>query len=179
MNIPLTQENIKEIHTELYEIKEESIVSSKYIVTIDKNKLPDILIDITNKKGRLVTLYNIAILNESYYESKKNKLELTFDYILNKTKLEKLEDKMTSDQKKAYAENRAAEIISEKILNGENYLTKMIELNDNLLTASALVQEIKNLYNYLNDLTISIGMLLKSPETSKLSIDELNSQLEV
>lgn len=166
MNIPLTEEDYKNIYNEIYEIKENKI-TFRYAIEIDLNNLnlSQIISDLIQTKNRLVILLNMALKNKTYYQTKKAKIDIIFDYILNKTKMEDTETKMTVEQKKAYATNKAYEILSERIFNGENAPQKLMELEEQVNKADVLYNEIKNLYSNLNDIIIALGIMAKTNNT--------------
>lgn len=89
--IPLSEEQIQNIKEELKNIRN---------IIIENRPVNEIITEIVNKKVKLSEILDIVIQNKTYWTNKKNKLESTFEYVLNKAKLEDPDTKMNAEQKK-------------------------------------------------------------------------------
>jgi hypothetical protein len=159
MEIPIKKEMYEKYRNELYKINEEA----RLMFDLDTSNInhSDNLKKIIDFQTKLVAMLNHALLNKIYWKKIINKIELHRDRIINKAKLEEPEQKMTIDMKKAYAELKADEVLSQTLFNGESYTNKMASIQDNYYDAEAFYSEIENIYDYLSKIVMIIGIMNK------------------
>jgi hypothetical protein len=159
MEIPIKKEMYEKYRNELYKINEEA----RLMFDLDTSDInhSDNLKKIIDFQTKLVAMLNHALLNKIYWKKIINKIELHRDRIINKAKLEEPEQKMTIDMKKAYAELKADEVLSQTLFNGESYTNKMSNIQDNYYDAEAFYLEIENIYDYLSKIVMIIGIMNK------------------
>jgi len=171
MNIPIKKELYEKYRNQLYEVNEEI----KLLLNIDINDdISNNIKKIVDYKTKIIAMLNHALHNKIYWKKIINKIELHREKIINKVKLEETEQKMNVDTKKAYAELKADEILSQTLFNGESYTNKMANIQDNYYDAEIFYSEVKNIYDYLSEIVMIIGILNKLPnkETSTININD-------
>jgi hypothetical protein len=173
MEIPIKKEMYEKYRNELYKISEEAKLMFD-LNTSDINH-SDNLKKIIEFQTKLVAMLNHALLNKVYWKKIINKIELHRDRIINKAKLEEQDQKMTIDMKKAYAELKADEVLSETLFNGESYANKMSNIQDNYYDAEAFYKEIENIYDYISKIVMIIGIMNKIQLRDNDGVISINS----
>jgi hypothetical protein len=178
MEIPIKKEMYEKYRSELYKINEEA----KLMFDLDTTDInhSDNLKKIIEFQTKLVAMLNHALLNKMHWKKIINKIELHRNRIINKAKLEEPEtdQKMTIDMKKAYAELKADEVLSQTLFNGESYANKMASIQDNYYDAEAFYSEIENIYDYLSKIVMIIGIMNKiQPKNNDEIISIENTQI--